>query len=211
MKNNKSKSGMVICVAAVAGFAAIFYFVKSGNAYLFDDVIREFFYDLREPALTLFVKLITYLGNYQTIAVLCLVLLIIKPLRVVYGIPVSTGAVFVTVLNKSIKHAVHRPRPSDVMHLVNEGGFSFPSGHSITSMFVYGLLIYLVRKNVKNRKTANVLTIVLAVPLILIGPSRIYLGVHYPTDVLAGWCLGAAVAVIWIKLIRKFYEERRRI
>ena len=132
-------------------------------------------------------------------------------MRVVYGISVSTGAVFVTVLNKSIKHAVHRPRPSDVMHLVNEGGFSFPSGHSITSMFVYGLLIYLVRKNVKNRKIADLLTIVFAVPLILIGPSRIYLGVHYPTDVLAGWCLGAAVVVIWIKLIRKFYEERKQI
>ena len=211
MKNNKSKSGMIICVAAIAGFAAIFYFVSSGNACLFDDVIREFFYDLRDPALTPFVKLITYLGNYQTIVILCLVLLIIKPLRVVYGISVSTGAVFVTVLNKSIKHAVHRPRPSDVMHLVNEGGFSFPSGHSITSMFVYGLLIYLVRKNVKNRKIADLLTIVLAVPLILIGPSRIYLGVHYPTDVLAGWCLGAAVVVIWIKLIRKFYEERKQI
>ena len=211
MKNNKSKSGMVICVAAIAGFAAIFYFVSSGNACLFDDVIREFFYDLREPALTPFIKFITYLGNYQTIVILCLVLLIIKPLRFVYGIPVSTGAAFVTVLNKSIKHVVHRPRPSDVVHLVNEGGFSFPSGHSITSMFVYGLLVYLVRKNVKNRKTADVLTIVLAVPLILIGPSRIYLGVHYPTDVLAGWCLGAAVAVIWIKLIRKFYEKRRRI
>lgn len=211
MKNNKSKSGMIICVAAIAGFAAIFYFVSSGNACLFDDVIREFFYDLRDPALTPFVKLITYLGNYQTIVILCLVLLIIKPLRVVYGISVSTGAVFVTVLNKSIKHAVHRPRPSDVMHLVNEGGFSFPSGHSITSMFVYGLLIYLVRKNVKNRKIADLLTIVFAVPLILIGPSRIYLGVHYPTDVLAGWCLGAAVVVIWIKLIRKFYEERKQI
>ena len=211
MKNNKSKSGMIICVAAIAGFAAIFYFVGSGNACLFDDVIREFFYDLRDPALTPFVKLITYLGNYQTIVILCLVLLIIKPLRVVYGISVSTGAVFVTVLNKSIKHAVHRPRPSDVMHLVNEGGFSFPSGHSITSMFVYGLLIYLVRKNVKNRKIADLLTIVFAVPLILIGPSRIYLGVHYPTDVLAGWCLGAAVVVIWIKLIRKFYEERKQI
>lgn len=211
MKNNKSKSGMVICVAAVAGFAAIFYFVNSGNACLFDDVIREFFYDLRDPVLTPFVKLITYLGNYQTIVVLCLVLLVIKPLRVVYGIPVSTGAVLVTVLNKSIKHAVGRPRPSDVMHLVNEGGFSFPSGHSITSMFVYGLLIYLVRKNVKNRKTADFLTIILAVPLILIGPSRIYLGVHYPTDVLAGWCLGAAVAVVWIKLIQKFFEKKSDI
>ena len=208
MENNRSKSGTAVCIAAIAGFVAIFYFVSSGNACLFDDVIREFFYDLRDPALTPFVKFITYLGNYQTIVTLCLVLLIIKPLRFVYGIPVSTGAIFVTVLNKSIKHAVQRSRPSDVIHLVNEGGFSFPSGHSITSMFVYGLLIYLIRRNVGNKRTADFITVVLALPLVLIGPSRIYLGVHYPTDVLAGWCLGAAAAVIWIKLILKFSEEK---
>lgn len=107
------------------------------------------------------------------------------------------------MLNKLIKTAVQRPRPDDVVHLISEGGFSFPSGHSITSMFVFGLLIFLVRSNVRNKTAANVLTAVLSIPMILIGLSRIYLGVHYPTDVLAGWCLGIAVtaAVIGIKRI----------
>ena len=211
MRNVKLKFVTGLCIAAVAGFAAIFYLVSSGSASGFDDGIRGIFYDLRQPALTPAVRFITYLGNYQTIVVLCLVLLIAKPVRITYGIPIASGAAFVTILNKFIKHAVNRPRPSDVVHLVNEGGFSFPSGHSITSMFVYGLLIYLVRKNVKNRRTADFLTIVLAVPLVLIGPSRIYLGVHYPTDVLAGWCLGAAAAAVWVMLIRKFSGEKNRI
>ena len=130
-------------------------------------------------------------------------MLLIKTTKLTNVITVSAGAIYVTVLNKLIKTAVQRPRPDDVVNLISEGGFSFPSGHSITSMFVFGLLIFLVRSNVRNKTAANVLTAVLSIPMILIGLSRIYLGVHYPTDVLAGWCLGIAVtaAVIGIKRI----------
>lgn len=190
-------------VSAVLLFAALLFCVLADHTSGFDDPVRSFFYDLRCDALTPAVKAVTYMGNWQSITALCIALLLIKPTRITYGIPVSAGAIFVTVLNKLIKTAVQRPRPDDVVHLISEGGFSFPSGHSITSMFVFGLLIFLVRSNVRNKTAANVLTAVLSIPMILIGLSRIYLGVHYPTDVLAGWCLGIAVtaAVIGIKRI----------
>lgn len=176
--------------AALACFFVLLYLVKSGQAAALDDPVRQFFYDMRREWLTPIVKCITYLGNWQTITALCLVLLIIRPTRIPYGIPVSAGAIFVTILNKWIKSSVHRPRPDEMLHLIEQGGFSFPSGHAITSMFVYGMLIYLIRANVKNKRTANILTVLLAIPMILVGLSRIYLGVHYPTDVLAGWSLG---------------------
>ena len=190
-------------VSAVLLFAALLFCVLADHTSGFDDPVRSFFYNLRCDALTPAVKAVTYMGNWQSITALCIALLLIKPTRITYGIPVSAGAIFVTVLNKLIKAAVQRPRPDDVIHLIREGGFSFPSGHSITSMFVFGLLICLVRSNVRNTTAANVLTAVLSIPMILIGLSRIYLGVHYPTDVLAGWCLGIAVtaAVIGIKRI----------
>ena len=190
-------------VSAVLLFAALLFCVLADHTSGFDDPVRSFFYNLRCDALTPAVKAVTYMGNWQSITALCIALLLIKPTRITYGIPVSAGAIFVTVLNKLIKAAVQRPRPDDVIHLIREGGFSFPSGHSITSMFVFGLLIFLVRSNVRNKTAANVLTAVLSIPMILIGLSRIYLGVHYPTDVLAGWCLGIAVtaAVIGIKRI----------
>lgn len=190
-------------VSAVLLFAALLFCVLADHTSGFDDPVRSFFYNLRCDALTPAVKAVTYMGNWQSITALCIALLLIKPTRITYGIPVSAGAIFVTVLNKLIKTAVQRPRPDDVVHLISEGGFSFPSGHSITSMFVFGLLIFLVRSNVRNKTAANVLTAVLSIPMILIGLSRIYLGVHYPTDVLAGWCLGIAVtaAVIGIKRI----------
>ncbi|NLD19481.1 MAG: phosphatase PAP2 family protein [Clostridiales bacterium] len=193
---NSSKSKLFIIIAALTVFAAIFYWVTASKAGWLDDPVRQLFYSWRNESLTPFVKIITYMGNWQFIGVLCLALLIIKPTRVTYGIPVSIGAALVTLINKVIKHMVARPRPEDILHLIDEGGFSFTSGHSIISMFVYGMLIYLVRRNVENRKLANVLILLLALPMIFIGLSRIYLGVHYPTDVLGGWCLGIAAIVV---------------
>ncbi len=148
-------------------------------------------------------KAVTYIGNWQSVTAICLVLLIIKRTRLTYGLPLSAGALFVTLLNKLIKHVVARPRPEDVTHLVEEGGFSFASGHSVASMLVFSLLIYLIRKNFKNRTAANVLTVVLAVPMFAVGISRVYLGVHFPTDVIAGWCLGIAVTAAIAEILER--------
>ena len=115
------------------------------------------------------------------------------------------GEIFVTILNKTIKHIIQRLRPEDIDHLVQEGGYSFPSGHSITSMFVYGMLLYLIWIHVKDRRLRNILSV-----LVLVGPSRIYLGVHYPTDVLAGWCLGFAVLMAAIGVVRRITAGREK-
>ena len=116
-------------VSAVLLFAALLFCVLADHTSGFDDPVRSFFYNLRCDALTPAVKAVTYMGNWQSITALCIALLLIKPTRITYGIPVSAGAIFVTVLNKLIKAAVQRPRPDDVIHLIREGGFSFPSGH----------------------------------------------------------------------------------
>lgn len=204
MNSDTGKNGFVIraCVftVSIAVFFMMLFLVQSGKAAAFDDAVRFFFYDMRSGALTSAAKAMTYLGNWQPVTVLCIILLIIKPTRIRYGIPVSAGAISVTVINKIIKNLVRRERPDQIYHLIKQGGYSFPSGHSITSMFVFGMLIYLVRVNVQNRKAANVLTVIIAVPMVCIGLSRIYLGVHYPSDVLAGWALGIAVMMVVIEI-----------
>ncbi len=209
--DGRDKKRLITAAAGIVGFCLIFYFMITGISSGFDDGVRNFFYGLRNDVLTPVVKVITYMGNWQTIVALCLVLLAVKRTRTVYGIPVSAGAVLVTVINKSIKHIVQRPRPDDILHLVNEGGFSFSSGHSITSIFVYGLLIYLIRENIKNKTAANILTVILAVPALCVGPSRIYLGVHYPTDVLAGWCLGIAILAGMIEALEIIKLRKKRM
>lgn len=201
---------LTIMAAGILAFLAILAAVATGKTDGFDDAVRFFLYDMRSEGLTAVAKVITYLGNWQFIVILCLILLILKPTRIKYGIPLSAGAIFVTILNKMIKMIVARPRPDEMYHLIEEGGFSFASGHAITSMFVYGMLIYLVRTNVRNRTVANMLTVILLIPTFCIGISRIYLGVHYPTDVLAGWCLGIAVIVATAEITERLGNRKKK-
>lgn len=214
-KENDRKRGtklrMSVAFFSAAGFLAVLLFIYVGAAVRFDDVIRYFFYDFRNDILTPAAKAITYLGNWQSIVIICIVLLAVKQLRMTYGVPVSAGALFITIINKIIKEAVGRYRPDDILHLTEAGGFSFPSGHSVTSMFVFGTLICLVRINVKSRASANILTVILAIPMICIGLSRIYLGVHYPTDVIAGWLMGILVMMIVIEIYCIFYRKENHL
>lgn len=205
-----TKKRGVIFAAGLVLFVLLAILMVTGNLQWFDDPIREWVYSIRNPVLTEVLKVITYMGNWQTITLLCIVLLLFRKTRLRYGVPVSAGAIFVTIFNRIIKLIFKRPRPEESLHLIEEGGYSFTSGHSITSMVVFGLLIYLVRKYVRNRKAANILTAALAVPWIFIGLSRIYMGVHFPSDVLAGWALGAAVLVGIIVIVEKCDARRKQ-
>ena len=205
-----TKKRGVIFAAGLVLFVLLAILMVTGNLQWFDDPIREWVYSIRNPALTEVLKVITYMGNWQTITLLCIVLLLFRKTRLRYGVPVSAGAIFVTIFNRIIKLIFKRPRPEESLHLIEEGGYSFTSEHSITSMVVFGLLIYLVRKYVRNRKAANILTAALAVPWIFIGLSRIYMGVHFPSDVLAGWALGAAVLVGIIVIVEKCDARRKQ-
>lgn len=200
-KENRIKMIGIISTC-VSIFFALWIMVEVGDASLIDDSFRNAVISIRSEWLTPIMILITYMGNWQTITVICLVLLAFRKTRLTYGLPLSIGALLVSLANKGIKAIVMRPRPDHAMFLIEQGGWSFPSGHAITSMFFYGMAIWLIRRNVKNRKLADILTAILTIPMILVGISRIYLGVHYPTDVLAGWCLGIIAITVATGIIK---------
>lgn len=201
-KQNRIKKISLIATC-LAIFFALWLMVEAGDTSLIDDSIGNTVISTRRDWLTPIMKAITYMGNWQTITAICMVLLLLKRTRLAYGVPLSIGAIVVSLANKGIKAIVMRPRPDEAMFLIEQGGWSFPSGHAITSMFFYGMLIWLIRKNVKNHKLADILTVLLVIPMILVGISRIYLGVHYPTDVLAGWSLGILAIAISCFIIDK--------
>jgi len=183
----------ILLAACLIGFAAIALLVTAGPPAGFDTAVAAWFYSTRTGTLTAVMKGITDLGNWYILGALCAALLLIKPIRKQYGIPVSLTALFASLLNRYLKLAFQRPRPDLSWRLIAQSGYSFPSGHALTSMVVFGLLLYLVRRYVTNKTRANALTALLLIPLIFVGLSRIYLGVHFPTDVLGGWLLGLAI------------------
>lgn len=100
-----------------------------------------------------------------------------------------------------IKNIVRRPRPPLSEMIVLERGYSFPSAHTVNNVILYGFAIYLIYKNMKNKKLRNFLCVILALIPVLIGISRIYLRVHYPSDVLAGFAIGISFVIIFVSII----------
>ena len=89
-------------------------------------------------------------------------------------------------------------------NLITEKGYSFPSGHSMVSFAYYGLLIYLIYKYIDNKVLKYILIFILTTIILLVGLSRIYLGVHYTTDVLGGYIFGLLYLIIFINYIEKY-------
>jgi undecaprenyl-diphosphatase len=102
-----------------------------------------------------------------------------------------------TLLSETLKLGFARPRPDLVAHLAEVQSASFPSGHAMISAITYLTLGVLLTRAHKQRRTKFLIMTYAILLTLMIGLSRIYLGVHWPTDVLAGWALGAAWAALW--------------
>lgn len=144
-------------------------------------------------------KFITSFGHeqnwrYALIAAI-IVLLICKKYKAtilyIIALPLST------FIYSFIKDIIARPRPPIEYRLIEVSNTSYPSGHSATSMVTYGFLIYFVYKYVKNKFLRNTLITLLSILILLVGFSRIWVGVHFPTDVIGGFSLGICIICIF--------------
>lgn len=132
--------------------------------------------------LTHIIKFITHFGGtFWFIIISTILLIIIKNKKI--GISIVINLILIGGLNQLLKIIIKRPRPSEI-RLVEASRYSFPSGHSMVSMAFYGFLIYLIYKKVNNKYLKTFLISILSILIVLVGVSRIYLGVHYTSDVL---------------------------
>ena len=149
-------------------------------------------------------KVITQFGGAIFLITLSIILLIVIKNKKI-GILIWINLAISTIINQILKNIIQRPRPTE-FRIINENGYSFPSGHSMASAAFYGFLIYLICKKVNNKYLKWTLITLLSILIILVGASRVYLGVHYTSDVIAGILISTSYLIMFISIIKKYLE-----
>lgn len=192
------------CILFFLLFFVVLLIYLFDKKLIFDEFVYESIINIRGDFLDKYFISITKLGN--PIIILFLLFLLVLFFRNKFGITLVISCMTSLISNSLIKNIFRRVRPAHV-RLIKQGGYSFPSGHAMISICFYGYLLYLVIKNVKNKCLKYLLSIFLIIIILSIGISRIYVGVHYPTDVLAGYFLGISELIIVINWCRRWFGE----
>lgn len=166
----------------------------SNNLKWFDEPICNTIISFRSGGLDTFMRFITSLSNPVVIIFLCSLSLIFLFIKKRWPIALVSTSLISVAFNQGIKNIVKRPRPLR-LRLIEESGYSFPSGHAMGSMAFYGFVILLISKSKINKYFKMVLILILSVLILLIGVSRVYLGVHYPSDIVGGFILSMALTL----------------
>lgn len=189
---------LLIVLAAALVFVWLLSELAEGEFMKLDLLAYRLFVEtLRNDTMTTVMRGFTGLLDIPVLLVMTLIVTAFAPGKAP-GRCVAVNLVCVLALNQVLKQIVQRPRP-DGFRLIAETGYSFPSGHSMISMAFFGLLVWMVWTYEKDRVLARIWCVLFSLVIVMVGVSRIYLGVHYASDVLAGFC----VSLIWLGFYTK--------
>ncbi|MGA7563146.1 MAG: phosphatase PAP2 family protein [Desulfobaccales bacterium] len=210
--------GLHLTLAVIGLLLALFCFgliaadwMHKGSLYYLDFEVQRLVAGIVNPTLTIFFAHVAFLGSGPLFWWLAVLLLVILLLKKEWCTSLSL-LVIVWVgdrLLSFLKTFFHRARP--LPQLVPEHGYSFPSGHSFHSMALYGFIIYLTWKLVRTSWLRSLIFILCALLILLIGFSRIYLNVHWLTDVLGGFCSGFSwlmINILALEIIKPRRQEQ---
>ena len=204
-------STVLVLLALGLAALALFLFgwlaeeVHEHEAIRFDKQVRNALHAVASPPLTLFLRIVS---NANGPVAMLVYTLAAAGLFLWRGHRTSAILVAVTMaggvcLDGVLKLAFHRPRPAPYFGLPTPSTFSFPSGHSLMSLCFYGVTAYLVSVHIRSPRLRLWLRLAGALMVLLVGASRIYLGVHYPSDVVAGFAAG----LVWLTAIVLAYRR----
>lgn len=197
----------IILFVCLLIFCFIAVNVYNGNYFYSDGVIYDFVSNyVISDGVTPFVKFITWFGSTIGIIVMCFVFLFVIRNKKINIILVTNLICAAIINNYVLKLIFTRDRPN-INPIVIENGNSFPSGHSMVSMVFYGSLIYIAYKYLNNKKLKWTIISCLSLLILLIGFTRIYLGVHYFSDVIGGFVIGGCYLIISTMVIRKIIKK----
>lgn len=208
-----SKLIFSLLLITLVGFGSMTLLIKDNDIVLFDKVIISFIQSLETPFLTTTMKFFSYIGSGSFINIIVVLGVVILYFVLNYRTEIL---LFILVLMGShylfrlLKEIFQRARPN-LSPLIEIGGYSFPSGHATNAMTVYGILSFLLWRHITTSLGRKLLILFSTIMILTIGFSRIYLGVHYPSDVLGGYFAGAfwlSVSILCFQLIKvKIYEK----
>lgn len=191
----------VVCLILIIVFIILSILVLIKKDIYLDSTVYDFFSKYISDNLTSIVKYLTYIGSgVIVIGITIFVFLFFKNKK--YSLYMSINLITITILQLILKNIFLRERPIDI-NLIEETGYSFPSGHSLTSMAFYGFIIYLIYISNINKRSKIIFITLFSILILITGLSRIYLGVHYFTDVIGGFTFSLAYLIVFTTIISK--------
>ncbi|HEX3250723.1 MAG TPA: phosphatase PAP2 family protein [Pyrinomonadaceae bacterium] len=200
--------GLAAAIASLIFFGWLTDEVLEGETRHFDEVTRAAVHQLASPLLTTIMRGLSFIGSTLALTI-GTILLVVRFAMLKLGREAKLFALTMIgagLLNITLKLAFKRERPVPFFNLTPPETYSFPSGHALTSACFFGALAALLTARVKSRRVRAIVWAVCTLMFVLIGFSRIYLGVHHTTDVIAGF----AAALIWILVVRFVEMELAR-
>ncbi len=204
-----SRAAPILVLAGIGLVVLLAFAVTSGMSDAFDRSMIEAvraaeLHDLLSP-----LRAISELGSTGAVTAVAVVTVLLGVLvgPWLHGVIGAVTIGLASLGNQALKSIIARARPDLLDPIAEERGFSFPSGHSALGMVAWGILGVLVMRSRLPRAVRLAIVAVLAVVIALIGLSRVWLGVHYPTDVLAGWTAGAVIVLVYARLTRRVSPE----
>lgn len=205
------KTKVAIIIIGIAIFTFVSVAIKLGYTYYIDNLFREFGYSIRNRFTKGLIIPITYMGNATIIVSVILSLILIPTTRRDIGVPAAITGILGFGIYKILKNFFARPRPDSLYFLIEQGGYSFPSGHSMNGLICYGIIIFLLLRTYGKNINTITISVILGILIFLIGFSRIFVGVHYITDVIGGWSLGISYVTAASLFIEKMDSKRKVI
>lgn len=202
----------LICLISLLAFGAMAILVSKHLIVNFDSTIISYVQGFESPILTTTMKFFTYIGGTTPVGVLSLLIIVSlytvlkHRSELILFIAVIAGS---NVLFVTLKLFFHRARP-DLHRLAEASNYSFPSGHATMAFALYGSLTYLLWRHMGTRLGRIILISITSLMILTIGISRIYLGVHYPSDIIAGYFISAFWLTFSIWLHQRYQEKRDR-
>lgn len=204
----KKYLNFILAGILIAALVVIMVLIKNGGIVEFDNNVFNLVTRNENIPLENMYRVFTFLGSTIFIIVACLAILVICILmkKKKIGFVIVGSVAISTIVNNVIKLIFRRPRP-EVRRLVVEKSFSFPSGHTMAAVTLYGILIFFVMRSKLNKKAKLAISIVLGLLPICVAISRIYLGAHFASDVTGAAITSTALLLIEVYFINKYYDR----